>query len=961
MGVDYESLLNSFVVESNEMLNSAEGAILELENNFDSELVNDVFRTFHTIKGDSGIFGLQKITDLSHALENVLDMIRDGRLQVTMTEVDVLLTGIDRLRQLINHLDQVDSIDTEDLYNNLEKILNSGEAAPEEAEEKLHSPDIVKQGEPGQQKEKFTIKIPKKYNEAAEQQRKYLSLVYIDLYNQQLNSLLEVRQMLDGLEDQGALLMQGVLENLLPENGDITGGLLPYYMLLMTEEEIEPFLERYSLTGKVLRRIHIPEETTGTAPAKKETPQLGGVKGEIEELPGGALFHRNDVDEEEETVEEIIESAGKTVEKPAEETGEPQPATVEAAAVDQQEKSSDMQDGSSKDETKPLQRSGGQREYHAETHLKVHVDLLDELINLAGETIIARNDLVQKVERTRDSSLISSTKKLSYLVTRLQESIMRTRLQEINTIFQRLPRLVRDVSLVTGKQVELISEGGDVELDKTLIDAIVDPVMHMVRNSIDHGIEAPEVRKRNGKPEKGLLRLTATLRGGNVIINIIDDGKGLNADAIKQKAIRKGLLNERDAAEVTREELHEMIFEPGFSTADEITQTSGRGVGMDVVRTNFKRVGGSVDVSSTPGKGTTVTATLPQTLSIITCLMIEIAGQLYALPQQNIEDFILLEEQNISRVENHLMYKLRGHLLPLVEIGPVLYPENEEFPECKYVAVVRSDKHRFGLMIDDIINPEEIVVKPLGEHFSGLTLFSGAAILGDGEAVLILDVSGLARFCNLQSNLREELERDESRQLEEIEQRDTGFLLVGVGQERFALPIQSLPRIEKIRPDQIEQFMGLESFIFNNEIVPLLRLERYFQLNTNVDGVQLYVLIFSVNGMRVGIIVSEIFNVIDNIPNIETGAYLGESVMGQAIINEHKTVVLDVFDLLSQMQSTRFKDLRKYLDQRKEVPSAPEQAEDDYPTAFDSLKQNSEETPANGGTAASGSDKMEDQ
>lgn len=927
MSVDYESLLNSFIVESNEMLNNAEGSILELENNFDTELVNDVFRTFHTIKGDSGIFGLQKITDLSHALENVLDMIRDGRLKVTMNEVDVLLSGIDRLRQLINHIDRSDEIDTADLYQQLERILGKEDAADgqdDETEDKLHSSDIIKQGVAGQQREKFTIKIPKKFSRTAEAGGKYLSLVYMDLYNQQLNSLLELRQMLDGLEDQGALLMQGVLENLLPANGDLSGGLLPYYMLLMTDEEIEVFLERHSLTGKVLRRIHIPEETTAIR-AQEAGSELS-IEGEIEELPGGAIFHRKEPQEE--PVQE--QTATVAVMPAAVAAGEVEPA-AEAAVLEAESA------GGDEEEPQPVQRSSSPREYHAETHLKVHIDLLDELINLAGETIIARNDLVQKVERTRDSGLISSTKKLSYLVTRLQESIMRTRLQEINTIFQRLPRLVRDVSLVTGKQVELVSEGGDVELDKTLIDAIVDPVMHMVRNSIDHGIEKPDVRKRSGKPEKGLLKLSATLRGGNVIINIADDGRGLDAEAIRRKVIRKGMLSERDAAEATPEELYEYIFEPGFSTAEEITQTSGRGVGMDVVRTNFKRVGGSVDVTSAPGRGTVITATLPQTLSIITCLMIEIAGQLYALPQQNIEDFILLEEQNISRVESHLMYKLRGHLLPLVEIGPVLYPDREEFPKCKYVAVVRSDKHRFGLMIDDIINPEEIVVKPLGEHFSGLTLFSGAAILGDGEAVLILDVSGLARFCNLQSNLREELERDERNQLDEIEQRDTGFLLVGVGQERFALPIQSLPRIEKIRPEQIEQFMGLESFIFNNEIVPLLRLERYFQLDTAVSGSQLYVLIFNVNGMRVGIIVSEIFNVIDSIASIETGAYLGESVMGQAIINEHKTVVLDVFDLLSRMQSTRFKDLRKYLDRKKEQPvsgTAPADAEP-YPTAYD--------------------------
>jgi len=553
------------------------------------------------------------------------------------------------------------------------------------------------------------------------------------------------------------------------------------------------------------------------------------------------------------------------------------------------------------------------RESSSETHLKVSVTLLDELINLAGETIIARNDLMQKVERIKDPALAVTSKKVSYLVTKLQESIMRTRLQEIGTIFQRLPRLVRDISLLTGKQVELVTEGGDVELDKTLIDAIVDPVMHMVRNSIDHGIEAPEIRIRAGKPEKGILKLSATLRGGNVILRIIDDGKGLDADAIRNKALAKGLITERQAAEATNEELFELIFEPGFSTAETITQTSGRGVGMDVVRTNFKRVGGTVDVSSEKGRGTTITATLPQTLSIITCLMVEIAAKRYAMPQQNIEELILIDPEQLTTVESHIMYRLRGHLLPLVKIGEVLYPGRQAEQEPRYIAVVRSDRHRFGMMIDDIINPEEIVVKPLGEHFSDLTIFSGAAILGDGEAVLILDIPGVARFTNLQSNMREDLEA--SRDQAAADEKESGYLLVGVAGNQFAMPVSSVPRIEKITSERIESFMGIETLIFNDEIVPLLRLQTVYRLaRREAVGTDLYVLIFNVHGMRVGIVVDSIKSVVGSIGHVETGAYLGESVNGQAIVNGEKTVVLDVIDLIGRMQQTKFRELRAYIE-----------------------------------------------
>ena len=902
MSIDYEGLLSSFVAESTEMLDNAETSILELEQGFQSELVNDIFRTFHTIKGDSGVFGLQKITNLSHSLENVLDMMRDGRLDVSMERIDLLLSGVDLLRQMVGDIQGMESVDTEALTARLKK-----EVAETEPHSQPKPVTIVKQGESSSGGSGFSLKISRKFIESARSDNHYLSLIYLDLYKQQVDSLLSIRMLLDSLEDTGELLMQGVFASKRPIPGQTEQDLLPYYLLVKSECSPDGYLEKRGIFGKLLKSLVVPENSAeqAGAPQKQEPaavpepalPEEDGyvVPGLGEKEPPSVAggFFQDSLPTEEELREKAERESAR---KREEESAGKEEAVVKTVAV-------------------------GGRDLSADAFLKVHIDLLNELINLAGETIIARNDLMQKVERFKDPGLLVTGKKISYLVTKLQESIMRTRLQEIGTIFQRLPRLVRDLSQITNKKVELVTEGGDVELDKTLIDAIVDPVMHMVRNSIDHGLESEDVRVSSGKNPVGILRISANLRGGNVVLTIHDDGRGLNAEKIRTTALRKGLVSERELDSMAEEDVYELIFEPGFSTAENITQTSGRGVGMDVVRTNFKRVGGSVDIQSQPGKGTSFIATLPQTLSIITCLMIRIQNKLYALPQQNIEELILIDPAQVTTVEDHQMYKLRGHLLPLVKVANVLYPDADENAESKYIAVVRTDRHRFGMMIDEIINPEEIVVKPLGEHFSDLIIFSGAAIMGDGEAVLILDVPGIARFTNLQNNLRDELEAGRLVSMTE-EETESGFLIVGVAENRFAIPVSSVPRIEKLKAGVVESFMDLETIIFNDEIVPLVRLEKIYSLRRGEAVEDVNVLIFNVNDMRIGVLADRIYNVVDSIPNLETGAYLGESILGQAIISGEKTVVLDVVDLLSRLQSGRFEELHQYIESRQQE-SAP--------------------------------------
>jgi two-component system, chemotaxis family, sensor kinase CheA len=336
---------------------------------------------------------------------------------------------------------------------------------------------------------------------------------------------------------------------------------------------------------------------------------------------------------------------------------------------------------------------------------------------------------------------------------------------------------------------------------------------------------------------------------------------------------------------------------------------------MDVVRSNLKKVGGSVDITTEKGKGTILTATLPQTLSIVTCLMIRTSKQLFALPQQNVVELILLDQKQVREVEGHEVYDLRGHLLPLLHLGKVLNLNDESSVKSSHIVVVRSERHHFGLLIDEVVNLEEIVVKRLGDHFAGLSFFSGAAIMGDGESVLILDVPGLARFTNLQANMNEDNLDDRNLSLEGVE---TGHLLFNVHGQQFGVNVATVPRIEKINASDIEVFMGIEVIRYRNEVVPVVRLEEVYDLEVEITNKpEFYVIIFNTDGMKTGIVASEINNVIDQLPPLDDHTFAGDSVKGRVILGENVTLIIDAIQLLRNLQSTRFKDITRHLQKIK--------------------------------------------
>ena len=383
--------------------------------------------------------------------------------------------------------------------------------------------------------------------------------------------------------------------------------------------------------------------------------------------------------------------------------------------------------------------------------VRVSVDLLDALMNLIGELVLARNRLLQLSNGSEDAELQSASQRVNLIVSQVQEQVIRTRMQPISNIWNKFPRTVRDLARTCGKDVRVDMEGQDTELDRTVMEAIRDPLTHLVRNAIDHGIETPEMRQELGKSACGKLHLRAFQQGSKVTVEVIDDGAGLNLEALCSKAVERGLVTAQQAKRMSEREISNLIFLPGLSTAKAVTNVSGRGVGMDVVKTNVERISGAICVESIAGQGTTVRIKIPLTLAIVPALIVRCRNERFAIPQATVLELVGLDgtgaSPQIESVHGHPVYRLRGSLLPLVDLDCELKigASGQSRPKVTNIVVLQADTRKFGLVVDDILDTEEIVVKPLGEHLKGMNAYCGAAIMGDGRVVLILDVVGLAQ------------------------------------------------------------------------------------------------------------------------------------------------------------------------------------------------------------------------
>jgi two-component system chemotaxis sensor kinase CheA len=531
--------------------------------------------------------------------------------------------------------------------------------------------------------------------------------------------------------------------------------------------------------------------------------------------------------------------------------------------------------------------------------IRVSVDTLDYLMTTVSELVLTRNQLLEIVRRHEDSDFKVPLQRLSNVTAELQEGVMKTRMQPIGNAWQKLPRIVRDLSADLGKEIELEMHGAETELDRQVLELVKDPLTHLVRNCADHGIESSEQRIAAGKRRAGTIRLSACHQGGHIIIEIADDGRGLDAARIRAKAIESGLAGEAELAAKSDGEICNFIFSPGFSTAAQVTSISGRGVGMDVVRSNIEQIGGTVELKSVPGAGTTFTIKIPLTLAIVSALIVEAGGERFAIPQLSVLELVRAGgngEHRIERIKDTPVLRLRNALLPLLHLKEVLHlgtPDSED----GFVVVTQVGNQIFGAVVDGVFHTEEIVIKPMSSKLRHIPMFSGTTILGDGSVIMILDPNGVAQALGRAAQAAQ-AEAREVKENEEVAKEDKVSLLVfraGSPQPK-AVPLSLVTRLEEIDCRRIEISDGRHLVQYRDQLMPLLRVNT--ETGLKKEGTQ-PILVFSDHGRSMGLVVDEIVDIVEDRLDIEVASNR-PGVLGYAVVKGNTTEIVDVGHFLPQ-------------------------------------------------------------
>ena len=531
----------------------------------------------------------------------------------------------------------------------------------------------------------------------------------------------------------------------------------------------------------------------------------------------------------------------------------------------------------------------------ANQSIRVHVDTLEHLMTMVSELVLTRNQLIEIVRRHEDSEFKSPLQRLSNVTAELQEGVLKTRMQPIGNAWQKLPRIVRDLSTELDKPIELEMHGADTELDRQVLDLIKDPLTHMVRNAADHGLEMPAERLAAGKPERGTIRLSARHEGGHIIIEVADDGRGLATERIRAKAVASGLASEAEIDKLSDAQVLKFIFAPGFSTAERVTSVSGRGVGMDVVRANIDQIGGTVDVKSVSGRGTSFVIKIPLTLAIVSALLVEAAGERFAIPQLAVVELVRARshsEHRIERIKDAAVLRLRNKLLPLVRLKTLLKLDREDEGDSEngFIVVTQVGSQTFGLVVDGVFHTEEIVVKPMSSKLRNIPMFSGNTILGDGSVILIIDPNGIVQTIGMvTARQAAEEERDVEREAAEAATESLLIFRAGSPQPK-AVPLSLVTRLEEIDARKIELSNGRPLTQYRGQLMPLIPVNDEVRIKDS--GAQ-PLLVFSDERRTMGLVVDEIVDIVEDRLDIEVASER-PGFIGSAVIKGQATEIIDI-------------------------------------------------------------------
>ncbi len=694
---DMAEILDDFVIETNELIEQLNQDLLLIENTSDNDVINRIFRAFHTIKGTSGFLSFDKCMELAHASEDLLNKIRNGELNPNPEIIDVLLDSSDWFKMFMSDVEARVERDYEiiDLVNAIGKIVNGentgAEAVVSSDAEQPSDPDEVPglaQGIPPELIEEFVTES----NELIETVGNELMSLEIEPENQ--NIVNEIFRVFHTLKGNSGMVGLHQMSEIAHKSEDILGKLRDKQL------ETSTFMVDTLLNSVDYMRT-VLEEVRNNDLKAHDTSEI----------------YRN--------LHSLL--GEKYTEKPK--------VVLQAKAVDL---------------APPKKQEDAQSKKRVEQTIRVDVNRLDNLMNIAGELVLEKNRLLQVSHLIKQShpgnkdvgDLDSLNNSLGFITTEIQESVMQMRMLPIANVFRKFPRMVRDLAKEKKKDINLAISGEETELDRSVIEAIGDPMIHLLRNALDHGIETPEVREQNGKPREGTISLNAFQEGNQIVIQIKDDGAGIDPEKVLAKSLEKGMLTPEEAAIMKPKDIINLIFKPGFSTAEKITDVSGRGVGMDVVNTNISRLNGIVEIESVVNKGSTITIKLPLTLTIMTGMVVRVCSEMYIIPLIAISETLRLDPGTISSVKGHEVLTLRRSVLPILHLDRLLnVPQDQNQNGDKYVVVVTVADKRLGLVVSSLLGQAETVVKPLGQALGKVKYFAGATLRGDGRVSLILDVS----------------------------------------------------------------------------------------------------------------------------------------------------------------------------------------------------------------------------
>ena len=673
--------MDMFLDESHEHLQSLNEGLLRLEENMEEiGAVNDIFRNAHTLKGMSATMGYAKIAELTHEMEDVLDLVRKEQLKLNEDIMDTLFKCLDSLEQMVDSVGNGESEDVVDVSDLVAKLssISKGTPAPAAAAPAAAAsqPEAeTAEGDTGLDLDEIDLDVMKKAKEAG------LHIYHVKVTLMETCVLKAARSVM--------------VMHALDEIGDVIKS-------IPAAEDLEQ--EKFEFSFDVVVATENDVETVKNAV---------DTVSEIEDI----------------AVQELDpDKLGKDA--------APAPAAKTAAAPAAKAAAS----AEKKDAAKPAAAAPAKKQHQSQS-VRVDIEKLDTLMNLMGELVINKVRLEQIGQTHRMSDLMETLEQMDRVTGDLQNIVMKVRMVPVSAVFNRFPRMVRDVSKELGKEINLTIEGEETELDRTVIDEIGDPIMHLLRNSLDHGVESPDAREEKGKPRVGEVGLIARHEGNNVVIMITDDGAGIDASKIRRKAVEKGMVTQEEADRLDDADAVRLIFLPGFSTAEQITDISGRGVGMDVVRSKIEALSGHVDVETHIDEGSVFKIKLPLTLAIIQAMLVQVQDEMYAIPLGSIDSTINIEPTDIQTVQNKEVIVLRGEIIPIIRMEEALQVPHTKDSDELFVVVVHAGEAKAGIVVDNLIGQQEIVIKTLGNLFAGLKLFGGATVLGDGKVALILDVA----------------------------------------------------------------------------------------------------------------------------------------------------------------------------------------------------------------------------